>query len=148
MLAGCEEGAAVSPDGTAVEVSSRVASRSPSAAPPGAALPLSIGGRLESESDDPSDTAIHCAAALNLTARQLANLTDQEASREISLIQRAEAHFIKRAEQIARDDRGAVGSVEAAVTRRVEEKSAQVSQQGQLAIACLRRFGESANPRV
>lgn len=124
--------------------------------PPGAALPLSIGGRVDSDAGDERTTAINCAAALGLTAQRLAGVTDNASSNEIALIGRAEDFFIARAGMAGNAGAGAgggagepaMGSIEAAVARRREEKSAEITQQAQLAIACLRRFGDSVDPQT
>ena len=135
--------------------------------PPGAALPLSIGGRFVVEDDDKVGAAIHCAAALSLTAERLAAMQDPALGAQFAVFESAEAHFLDQARTLAvgaspgpDDDLTAVMDAEmdaemdagsplkadaiaARVERRREEKSAEVSEQAQLAIACLRRFGAS-----
>lgn len=116
--------------------------------PEGAALPLSIGGRVEAEEGDDRSAAVNCAAALGITAQRLATVTTNPLSNEIALINRAQDFFIKRAGEADANGDGSAGSVEAAVARRQEEKAAEVTQQAQLAIACLRRFGENVDPQT
>ena len=106
-----------------------------SADPAGAALPLSIGGQVAAEGEDDSVVAINCSAALGLTAERLASMTNDPRSAEIALIRRAERYFAKQAG----------GSVEAAIAQRRSEKSDQATEQAQLAIACLRRFGDEVS---
>jgi len=108
--------------------------------PAGAALPLSIGGQIQAEGDDALSTAVHCAAALGLTARRLSSVTDNPLSAEIALIGRAEKFFVARANEASLE----TSSVADAVARRREEKASEITEQAQLAIACLRRFGDSA----
>jgi len=107
--------------------------------PPGAALPLSIGGQIKAEGGGALSTAVHCAAALGLTAQRLSSVTDNPLSAEIALMGRAEEFFIARANEAALQTR----SVSDAVARRREEKASEITEQAQLAIACLRRFGAS-----
>ncbi|MEM7689159.1 MAG: hypothetical protein AAF291_09065 [Pseudomonadota bacterium] len=116
--------------------------------PEGAALPLSIGGRVEAEEGDDRSAAVNCAAALGITAQRLATVTSNPLSNEIALINRAQDFFIARAGEVAASGDGPIGSVEAAVARRQQEKAAEVTQQAQLAIACLRRFGQSVDPQT
>ncbi len=114
----------------------------PSGDPAGAALPLSIGGQVEAEGDDAMAVAVNCSAALGLTAERLASMTNDPRSEEIALIRRSERYFADEAEKTARSGEGAAGSVDAAIARRRNEKSGEATEQAQLAIACLRRFGE------
>lgn len=114
--------------------------------PAGAALPLSIGGRVDAETGDAMEGAVNCAAALGLTAERLASMSDNPLSNEIALIGRAQDFFTDQASDAAAQSETAIGSVEAAIARRRDEKSAEITQQAQLAIACLRRFGDSVDP--
>jgi S-formylglutathione hydrolase FrmB len=109
--------------------------------PPGAALPLSIGGQVESEGDSANDAAINCAAALDQTAQRLASMTADARSSEIAIIRQAEDFFAAEAETQA-EAQGMPGSVDAAIARRKREKADEATAQAQLAIACLRRYGE------
>ena len=116
--------------------------------PEGAALPLSIGGRVEAEGDDAMMVAVNCAAALDLTAERLASMTTNPLSNEIAMIGRAESFFIARAERAASADTANTTSAAAAIGRRRSEKADEVTEQAQLAIACLRRFGESVEAQT
>lgn len=124
------------------EVAQEVADTGASDDPPGAALPLSIGGRAEAAGDTEFDLAVNCAAALSLTAERLAQMANNPVSDEIALLGRAQRHFETQAgsAQTASDD--IVGSATAAIARRRQEEASQSSAQAQLAIACLRRFGD------
>lgn len=110
--------------------------------PPGAAAPLSIGGRMGDAGDGPYETSINCAVALNITAERLMQMSSSASSNEVKLIARAEEHFKARAEQAQTDDPEITGSTAAAIARQRSEKSDAASEQAQLAIACLRRFGD------
>lgn len=110
--------------------------------PPGAALPLSIGGRAEAAGDDTYTISVNCAAALSLTAERLAQMANDPRSDEIALIGRAEKHFESQAETAQAEVDDAVTSVTAAIARQRQEKSAEITEQAQLAIACLRRFAD------
>ena len=133
ILAGCS-----APSGTQVEAAAPDN-------PPGAALPLSLGGRAEAGGDDPFTVAVNCAAALSLTAERLAQMANDPASQEIALLGRAQRHFQSRAENARESSEAGTGSVAAAVGRRREEKAQETTQQAQLAIACLRRFGDDVS---
>jgi len=109
--------------------------------PEGAALPLSIGGRVEAGDNDMQEVAVNCAAALGITAERLASMSDNPQSAEIVLIGKAEDFFTAEASAAAALDDTAVGSVEAEIARRRVEKSSETTEQAQLAIACLRRYG-------
>ncbi|MDJ0643317.1 MAG: hypothetical protein QNJ15_10895 [Erythrobacter sp.] len=109
--------------------------------PPGAALPLSIGGQAAEEGDGQFQIAVNCAAALDQTAERLAQMSSNPQSREIALLERAEDHFEVRAEEARSNDSEIVGSTAAAIARRRNEKADATTEQAQLAIACLRRFG-------
>ncbi|MEO0462631.1 MAG: hypothetical protein AAF127_05845 [Pseudomonadota bacterium] len=109
--------------------------------PPGAALPLSIGGRVAAEGEDAVNVSVNCAAALEQTAEKLASMTDNPRSAEIAMIRQAEDYFSAEAESdIA--SAGIPGSAAAAIARRKGEKADAVTEQAQLAIACLRRYGD------
>ena len=108
--------------------------------PAGAALPLSIGGRVADEEGGPYESAVNCAAALDITGESLMQRTNNTSSAEIQLLKRAEAHFKARAEQTRAADGESTSTV--AIARRRSEKANDTSQQAQLAIACLRRFGD------
>lgn len=109
--------------------------------PQGAALPLSIGGRVDAGDEETPDVAINCAAALAITAERLASMSDNPQSAEIALIGKAEDYFTAEASKAAALDDTAVGSVEATIGRRRVEKASETTEQAQLAIACLRRYG-------
>ncbi|MEM7702454.1 MAG: hypothetical protein AAF251_11000 [Pseudomonadota bacterium] len=94
--------------------------------PPGAALPLSIGGRLDSEEDNPASTAANCAAALKVTSNRVARVSGDRTASEVALMNRAEDYFASQAD------------APSAITSLVD--SNDVAGQAQLAIACLRRF--------
>ncbi|MDJ0978425.1 MAG: hypothetical protein QNI87_07800 [Erythrobacter sp.] len=141
LLSGCSRNTEA--DGMNAAVAGQA---SDSVDPPGAALPLSIGGRVEADADGGFDAAINCAAALNITARRLASVTDNPLSEEIALIVKAQRYFTAEASEAAAADDSLVGSVEAVIASRREAKSAEITQQAQLAIACLRRFGDSVDP--
>lgn len=113
--------------------------------PPGAALPLSIGGQAAAEGEGLFEIAVNCAAALDLTAERLAQMSSNPRSREIALLGRAEDHFEARAEDARAEDSDVVGSTEAAIARRRNEKVEETTEQAQLAIACLRRFGDDVS---
>lgn len=106
---------------------------------------MSIGGRVESSEGDQLSYAIDCAAALRLTAQRLDTGAARSFGTEIAVITRAEEFFLHRAAQAEPDTTDAL--VSAAVARRHAEKRAEVGQQAQLAIACLRRFGEAVQAR-
>jgi hypothetical protein len=108
--------------------------------PPGAALPLSIGDPGENASEDALTAAINCAAALELTSERLAQMASGGASQEIALITRAGDYFTAEA---AREGQNRVSSAEAMIGRRKQEKASETTGQAQLAIACLRRYGEA-----
>jgi len=108
-------------------------------APPGAALPLSIGNAASEEGEDALAAAVNCAAALELTSERLAQMSTGGVSREIDLIGRAKDYFANQAETAASDT---ASSPAAAIARRKREKAGETTQQAQLAIACLRRFGD------
>jgi len=110
--------------------------------PPGAALPLSIGGQAAAEGEGLFDISVNCAAALDLTAERLAQMSSNPRSREIALLGRAEDHFEARADDAKAADSEIAGSTEAAIARRRNEKADETTEQAQLAIACLRRFGD------
>lgn len=110
--------------------------------PPRAALPLSIGGRAAAEGESVFEISVNCAAALDLTAERLAQMVTNPASDEIALLGRAEDHFEARAEDASANDPEIITSPTAAIARRRNEKIDQTSEQAQLAIACLRRFGD------
>lgn len=107
--------------------------------PPGAALPLSIGNAAGEEGADAFAAAVNCAAALDLTGERLATMAAGGASREIDLISRAKDYFTAQAGGAVADN---VTSPEAAIARRKREKAGETTAQAQLAIACLRRFGD------
>ncbi|MEM8724879.1 MAG: hypothetical protein AAGE86_05070 [Pseudomonadota bacterium] len=113
--------------------------------PPGAALPLSIGGKAAQEGEGLFEIAVNCAAAIDLTAERLAQMSSNPQTREIALLGRAEDHFEARAEDARADASEVVGSVEAAIARRRSEKADETTEQAQLAIACLRRFGNDVS---
>lgn len=113
--------------------------------PPGAALPLSIGGQAAEEGDGLFEIAVNCAAALDQTAERLAQMSSNPQSREIALLGRAEDHFEARAEGARSSDPEIVGSTAAAIARRRNEKADDTTEQAQLAIACLRRFGNDVS---
>ncbi|MEM8726322.1 MAG: hypothetical protein AAGE86_12445 [Pseudomonadota bacterium] len=110
--------------------------------PPGSALPLSIGGRASADGESVFEISVNCAAALDLTAERLAQMADNPRSEEIALLGRAEDHFEARAEGAQADDPDIITSPAAAIARRRNEKADEASEQAQLAIACLRRFGD------
>ncbi len=110
--------------------------------PPGAALPLSIGGQAAAEGEGLFEISVNCAAALDLTAERLAQMSSNPRSREIALLGRAEDHFEARADDARAQDSDVIGSTEAAIARRRSEKAEETTEQAQLAIACLRRFGD------
>ncbi len=112
--------------------------------PPGAALPLSIGGPMPLLASDDRDTAIHCAAALGLTAERLASLSDNPRRSEIAVMRQAEDFFVASAQGSQASPGEADLRVQRAIERHQSEKRDEVAGQAQLAIACLRRFGESA----
>ncbi|KPP95489.1 hypothetical protein [Erythrobacter sp. HL-111] len=107
--------------------------------PPGAALPLSIGNAAPEQGDDAFAAAVNCAAALDLTAERLAQMSAGGASREIDLIGRASDFFTAEAERAGANE---VTSPAAAIARRKRDKAGETTEQAQLAIVCLRRFGE------
>ena len=109
--------------------------------PPGAALPLSIGGAVVEEGEDAMGAAVNCAAALGLTAERLASMTDNPRSTEIGLIRQAEEYFATAAEDAEGAGDVEIGSAEAAIARRRGEKADEATEQAQIAIACLRRYG-------
>ncbi len=113
--------------------------------PPGAALPLSIGGQAAAEGEGLFDISVNCAAALDLTAGRLAQMSSNPRSQEIALLGRAEEHFESRAEEAKATDPEVVGSTTAAIARRRNEKADETTEQAQLAIACLRRFGDDVS---
>ncbi len=127
--------AALTLSGCSAEPAPRAEADVQSADPAGVALPLSIGGQVAAEGEDDSVVAINCSAALGLTAERLASMTNDPRSAEIALIRRAERYFAKQAG----------GSVEAAIAQRRSEKSDEATEQAQLAIACLRRFGDEVS---
>ena len=110
--------------------------------PRGSALPLSIGGQAAAEGEGLFEISVNCAAALDLTAERLAQMSSNPRSREIALLGRAEDHFEARAEDAREQDTDVIGSTEAAIARRRNEKLDDTTEQAQLAIACLRRFGD------
>ena len=110
--------------------------------PPGAALPLSIGGRAAAEGDSLYETAINCAAAIEITSERLAQMASNPNSNEINLLGRAKDHFEEQAGKAQAEDSEIVGSPAAAIARRRTEKADATKEQAQLAIACLRRFGD------
>ena len=110
-----------------------------SADPPGAAVPLSIGNGAPDETGDAFAAAVNCAAALDLTAERLAQMTTGVASREIELMERAGDFFIAEAERLGADK---VTTPAASLARRKQDEAGATRQQAQLAIACLRRYGE------
>ena len=59
------------------------------------------------------------------------------------MIARARDHFLAEARATALGSDNAASSVAAAVERRSDEKRGEPGAQAQLAIACLRRFGEA-----
>jgi hypothetical protein len=111
----------------------------PASDPPGAALPLSIGNAGADEEVDAFAAAINCAAALELTSERLAQMSTGGVSREIDLIGRAKDYFADQAETAGAN---MVTSPAAAIARRKRDKAGETTQQAQLAIACLRRFGD------
>lgn len=113
--------------------------------PPGAARPLSIGGAVAAAGDDTLSVAINCAAALEQTAEKLATMTDNPRSAEIAMIRQAEGYFSEEAQGAADTQAGGAGSSDAAIARRKAEKSGEVTEQAQLAIACLRRYGDAVD---
>ncbi len=127
--------AALTLSGCSSEPAPTAEADAPSADPAGAALPLSIGGQVAAEGEDDSVVAINCSAALGLTAERLATMTNDPRSAEIALIRQAERYFAKQAG----------GPVDAAIARRRSEKSNEATEQAQLAIACLRRFGDEVS---
>lgn len=110
--------------------------------PPGAALPLSIGGQVQAEGGDTRDVAINCAVALGITAERLATMSSNPRSAEILLIGQARDYFASQSNAETAADENAAGSAEAAIARRRSEKSNETTEQAQLAIACLRRYGD------
>jgi len=110
--------------------------------PPGAALPLSIGSAAQEEGDDPFANAVNCAASLDLTAERLAQMSSGPVSREINLMEQAESWFEGRAQDASDAASNSVSSAQAAIARRRREKVDDRTGQAQLAIACLRRYGE------
>lgn len=108
-------------------------------------MPLSIGREATEEGDGLFEIAVHCAAALDLTAERLAQMSDNPQSREIALLGRAEDHFEARAEDAKATATDVVGSTAAAIARRRNEKADETTEQAQLAIACLRRFGNDVS---
>ena len=116
--------------------------------PPGAALPLSIGGQAAAEGEGLFDISVNCAAALDLTAERLAQMSSNPRSQEIALLGRAEDHFEARAEDAKAADAEIIGSTTAAIARRRNEKADETTEQAQLAIACLRRFGDDVGAVV
>lgn len=115
---------------------------SPSDDPPGAALPLSIGGRAAAVGEGLFETSVNCAAALDITAERLAQMADNANTREMRLLSRAEEHFTQRADEAQQEDDTIIASAPAAIARRRSEKAGDTREQAQLAIACLRRFGD------
>ncbi|MDY7096620.1 MAG: hypothetical protein SXU28_00635 [Pseudomonadota bacterium] len=111
--------------------------------PEGAALPLSIGGAVPDTQGGEMEAAVNCAAALGLTAERLATMTDNARSTEIGLIRQAEDHFIAAAKRAEGSTDIEVGSSQAAIARRRGEKADEATEQAQLAIACLRRYGNA-----
>jgi hypothetical protein len=110
--------------------------------PPGAALPLSIGGRAAAEGAGLYETAINCAAAIEITSERLAQMASNPNSNEINLLDRAKDHFEEQAGKAQADNSEIAGSPAAAIARRRTEKADATKEQAQLAIACLRRFGD------
>jgi len=100
--------------------------------PPGAALPLSIGGRLESEGDNAASTAAstaaNCVVALKITANRVTQINGDRTAAEVALMNRAKDYFASQAGVAAPSD----------IASSIDRKD--VAGQAQLAIACLRRF--------
>lgn len=101
--------------------------------PPGAALPLSIGGRLDDEEGNAASTAANCAVALNVTANRVAQISGDRTAAEVALINQAENYFASQAGVVV----PSLGDSRA-VTTSIDRKD--IAEQAQLAIACLRRF--------
>lgn len=121
----------------------RGVSAGPDAAdPPGAALPLSIGNAARDDGADAFAAAVNCAAALEITRERLVQMSTQRVSREIDLIGRAKDYFEAQAEEAAETGSDGMTSPQAAIARRKREKQDETTQQAQLAISCLRGFGE------
>ncbi|MEL7518286.1 MAG: hypothetical protein AAFN48_04965 [Pseudomonadota bacterium] len=96
--------------------------------PPGAALPLSIGGRLKSEGDNAASTAANCAVALRITANRVTQINGDRTAAEVALMNRAKDYFASQTGVAA----------PSALASSIDRKD--VAGQAQLAIACLRRF--------
>lgn len=69
--------------------------------PPGAALPLSIGGQFVVEQSDPLGSAIHCAAALSLTAKRLTAMRDPAIRAQFAIFESAKVHFVNQAQSLS-----------------------------------------------
>jgi hypothetical protein len=110
--------------------------------PPGAARPLSIGGRVALEEGDARTRAVHCAAALNLTAQQLTAASADRFTAAVAILGKAEAFFLEAAGEAAAEGTNSRASIAALARRRREEKSSEVREQAQLAIACMRRVSD------
>jgi hypothetical protein len=110
--------------------------------PPGAALALSIGGQAAREGEGLYDTSVNCAIALAITKERLAQTADNPASREVALLKRAEQHFTARAREAFETEDKALTAPAAAIAERRAQKADAVQEQAQLAIACLRRYGD------
>lgn len=133
VLAGCSSSTPAAEEGTA-----------PAKDPPGAALALSIGGRAAAEGEGIYDTSVNCAVALSITNERLAQIANNPDSPEVALLRRAERHFVTRAREAQASEEEAVATPEAAIAQRRMEKASATQEQAQLAIACLRRFGDDA----
>ncbi|MEM6584608.1 MAG: hypothetical protein AAF692_02530 [Pseudomonadota bacterium] len=111
--------------------------------PPGAALPLSIGGRIEPREGDLQAVAIPCVAALDMTAKRLAAMADTSSGPALAVFQDAQAYYLDQASRLSGKSILGPEAVSARVRQYQDEKAGEVRQQAQFAITCLRRYGES-----
>ena len=111
--------------------------------PPGAALPLSIGGVVEPGLADREGVAIPCAAALDMTAKRLTAMADASSGGALAVFQDAQTYYLNEAGSLSGESGLGPEALSARVRHYQEEKADQVGEQAQFAITCLRRYGES-----
>lgn len=113
-----------------------------SADPPGTAQALSIGRQVVAEGEGAFEISVNCAAAIGLTAEKLAQMTSNPRSRELAIMARAEDFFEAQAKEAQAELEGSASSPAAAIARRRSENADSTTEQAQLAMSCLRQFGD------
>ena len=114
-----------------------------SADPPGTAQALSIGRQVTTEGDGAFEISVNCAAAIGLTAEKLAQMTSNPRSRELAIMAQAQDHFEARAQAAQAEAEGNTTSPAAAIARRRSENADSTTEQAQLAMSCLRQYGDA-----